>query len=147
MDQEHQPPLRRAGKSRGKGKPNPIDIHVGRRLHTRRTQLGLSQERLAKAIGLTFQQIQKYETGINRVSSSRLFDLARALEIDVTYFFSGIENGLADAVGAVPLVPTNEGDPLEQRETIELVRAYYRIKNVRVRRQLVELARSLGKER
>lgn len=142
MNQERTPPHRRAGK----GKPNPIDIHVGRRLHIRRTQLGLSQERLAKAIGLTFQQIQKYETGVNRVSSSRLFDLARALEVDVTYFFSGIESGSADAAQAVPLAPVQEGDPLEQRETMELVRAYYRIKNVRVRRQLVELARSLGRE-
>ena len=79
-----------SGRMASKGFPNPIDVHVGRKLQLRRTLLGLSQERLGNLIGLTFQQIQKYESGANRVSSSRLYDIARVLDIGMTYFFEGI---------------------------------------------------------
>jgi ribosome-binding protein aMBF1 (putative translation factor) len=76
-----------SGRMASKGFPNPIDVHVGSRIRLRRTLLGLSQERLADALGLTFQQVQKYERGANRVSSSRLYDLARTLDVSLPYFF------------------------------------------------------------
>ena len=92
--------MKRARKSSGrmasKGFPNPIDVHVGSRIRLRRTLLGMSQERLADAIGLTFQQVQKYERGANRVGSSRLFDLARVLDVAVAYFFEEMAPGLQD---------------------------------------------------
>src|SRR5205809_4780883 len=78
--------IRRPGRQRG-DKPNPIDVHVGSRVRLRRNMLGLSQEKLGEAIGLTFQQVQKYERGANRIGSSRLFDLARVLDVPVSYFF------------------------------------------------------------
>src|SRR4051794_36261191 len=76
-----------SGRMASKGFPNPIDVHVGNRIRLRRTLLGMSQERLAEQIGLTFQQVQKYERGTNRVSSSRLFDLSRVLDVPIRYFF------------------------------------------------------------
>src|SRR4029434_2231795 len=80
-------PRKSSGRMASKGFPNPIDVHVGSRIRLRRTLLGMSQERLAEAIGLTFQQVQKYERGANRVGSSRLFDLARVLDVQLSYFF------------------------------------------------------------
>src|SRR5213075_2885231 len=80
-------PRKSSGRMASKGFPNPIDVHVGSRIRLRRTLLGMSQERLAEAIGLTFQQVQKYERGANRVGSSRLFDLSRVLDVTVSYFF------------------------------------------------------------
>jgi transcriptional regulator with XRE-family HTH domain len=133
-----------------KGFPNPIDVHVGRKLQLRRTLLGLSQERLGDLIGLTFQQVQKYESGANRVSSSRLYDIARVLDIGIPYFFEGMSAEVegqspGHLQGAVPLVSDDEKNPMARRETLELVRAYYQIKNPRIRKQLVDLTRSLGK--
>src|SRR5512145_1807794 len=88
---------RRAGAGRPKtGKPNPIDVHVGSRVRLRRTLLGMSQEKLGEAIGLTFQQVQKYERGANRIGSSRLFDLARVLDVPVSYFFEDMAPGVQD---------------------------------------------------
>jgi transcriptional regulator with XRE-family HTH domain len=81
-------PRKSSGRMVSKGFPNPIDVHVGSRIRLRRTLLGISQERLAEAIGLTFQQVQKYERGMNRVSSSRLVDLANALDVTIQYFFA-----------------------------------------------------------
>lgn len=139
-----------SGRMASKGFPNPIDVHVGRKLQLRRTLLGLSQERLGDLIGLTFQQVQKYESGANRVSSSRLYDIARVLEIGIPYFFEGMTAEVqgqspGHLQGAVPLVSDDEKDPMARRETLELVRAYYQIKNPRIRKQLVDLTRSLGK--
>ncbi|WP_303978373.1 helix-turn-helix domain-containing protein [Dongia mobilis] len=139
-----------SGRMASKGFPNPIDVHVGRKLQLRRTLLGLSQERLGNLIGLTFQQIQKYESGANRVSSSRLYDIARVLDIGITYFFEGIsaevqEQSPGHLQGAVPLVSEDERDPMARRETLELVRAYYQIRSAKVRKHLVDLTRSLGK--
>lgn len=85
-----------SGRMASKGLPNPIDVHVGQRIITRRTLLGMSQETLADAIGLTFQQVQKYEKGANRVSSSRLLDLANVLDVTVTYFFEEMSEDVAD---------------------------------------------------
>ncbi len=117
------------------------DIHVGKRLRRRRRLLGLTQQELAVQVGVRFQQIQKYECGANRLTASRLYDISRALSVSVQYFFDGLEHeelpGAAnDAEGHL------EGDILSQRETLELVRAYYRLSE-RPRRRLLELAKAL----
>lgn len=147
--------MKRARKSSGrmasKGFPNPIDVHVGSRIRLRRTLLGMSQERLADAIGLTFQQVQKYERGANRVGSSRLFDLARVLDVAVAYFFEEMAPGLQDKTPsklmglARPQAVEYEPDPMAKRETLELVRAYYKIDDPAVRKRIFELTKSIAK--
>ena len=144
-------PRKKAGKGRNPlGKPNPIDIHVGTRIRQRRTLLGLSQSKLAEAIGLTFQQVQKYERGTNRVGSSRMFEIARVLGVPVAYFFEDMGRDVAargrqHALGHVGAEPAAEGpDPLMKRETLELVRAYYKITDRRVRRRLFEMTKALA---
>ena len=134
-----------------KGFPNPIDVHVGSRIRLRRTLLGLSQEKLADAIGLTFQQVQKYERGANRVGSSRLFDLSRVLDVPITYFFDEMPTTVQDKspsrlMGlATPPTVEYEPDPMAKRETLELVRAYYRISEPAVRKRLFELIKSIAR--
>ena len=137
---------------RGKGKPNPVDVHVGSKLRLRRTLLGMSQEKLGDAIGLTFQQVQKYERGANRVGASRLYDLARVLEVPVEYFFADMPDEVASQ-SPVRLREINEekveafvheGDPMAKRETLELVRAYYKIVDPQVRKRLFEMTKALG---
>jgi transcriptional regulator with XRE-family HTH domain len=136
-----------------KGFPNPIDVHVGQRVRQRRTLLGMSQEKLAEAIGLTFQQVQKYERGANRVGSSRLFDLARVLDVPIAYFFEDMEANVAAkspsrlmGVSESKLQPyAAEPDPLAKRETLELVRAYYKIGEPRVRKRIFELTKALAR--
>jgi transcriptional regulator with XRE-family HTH domain len=122
--------------------PDPVDVHVGTRLRQRRTLLGMSQEKLAAAFGVSFQQIQKYERGANRVSASRLHQLTRILNVPVGYFFEGMtdlpQNGSTH--------PAHDSEMVASRETLELVRAYYRIEDPTVRRRLVDLLRSLGPE-
>ena len=133
--------------------PDPIDVHVGSRVRLRRTLLGMSQGRLGDAIGLTFQQVQKYERGANRVGSSRLFDLARVLEVPIAYFFEDMEASVANkspsrlmGVSETRMQPyVSEPDPLARRETLELVRAYYRIDEIRVRKRVFELTKALAK--
>jgi transcriptional regulator with XRE-family HTH domain len=133
------------------GFPNPIDVHVGARIRQRRTLLGMSQEKLGEAIGLTFQQVQKYERGANRVGSSRLFDLARVLDVPVSYFFEDMSAGTASKSRsrlrglAEPKPEPFEPDPLAKRETLELVRAYYRIADPAVRKRVFELTKALGR--
>ena len=124
----------RSGKT-GPGGPNPVDVHVGSRVRMRRTLLGLSQEKLGEAIGLTFQQVQKYERGANRFSASRLFDLARILDVSVDYFFEDLDQPAPSSVPAES-AETFMPDPLTKRETLELVRAYYRIRDPKVRQCL-----------
>lgn len=133
-----------------KGFPNPIDIHVGGRIRLRRTLLGMSQERLADAIGLTFQQVQKYERGANRVGSSRLFDLSRILDVPMSYFFDEMAPGVADKtpsklMGRAQVRAEYEPDPMAKRETLELVRAYYKVEDQVVRKRIFELTKSLAK--
>jgi transcriptional regulator with XRE-family HTH domain len=123
--------------------PNPIDVHVGHKLRARRTLLGLSQEKVGEAMGLTFQQVQKYERGANRIGASRLWDMSRILNCPISYFFEDID-AQAAADGSVQEVRNNEDDPLIQRETLELVRAYYNINDYHVRRRIYDLARSLA---
>ncbi len=136
-------------------KPNPIDVHVGKRLRLRRTLLGMSQERLGEMLHLTFQQVQKYERGVNRIGSSRLYELGQILDVPVSFFFddmardgsSGegqkLEAGLSEEAGSFDygLKPDL---PLESRETLELIKAYYRINDAQVRKRLFELAKALG---
>jgi transcriptional regulator with XRE-family HTH domain len=107
--------------------------------------LGLSQEKLGEAIGLTFQQVQKYERGANRIGASRLHDLSRFLDAPVSFFFDDIEPVKAPAIPAGFAEPAAfDVDPLRRRETIELVRAYYRIDDSALRRRLFELPRALA---
>jgi len=132
------------------GKPNPIDIHVGRRVRLRRTLLGLSQEKLGEAVGLTFQQIQKYERGTNRISASRLYAFSHVLDMPVPYFFEDMPPEISDNGGKPVSGLTEEikketsADLLTKRETLELVRAYYRIKDPNVRKRLFGLVNSLA---
>ncbi|KCZ60739.1 helix-turn-helix domain-containing protein [Hyphomonas chukchiensis] len=117
------------------------DLHVGKRLRRRRRLLGMTQQDLASQVGVRFQQIQKYECGANRITSSRLYELSRALNVSVQYFFDGIPVGDApDAANDAN--EYMEGDILSQKETLELVRAYYRL-GERPRKRLLELAKAL----
>lgn len=126
--------------------PDPIDVHVGSRVRMRRTLLGMSQEKLGNALGLTFQQIQKYERGANRIGSSRLFKLSRILDVPVAFFFEDMADekgrrttGLSDSSPA-----TFEADQLSKRETLELVRAYYRITDPKIRKKTFELVKAIA---
>src|ERR1700758_1809583 len=116
----------------GEGRPSPIDVHVGSRIRLRRTLLGMSQERLGEALGLTFQQVQKYERGVNRVGASRLFDLSRVLDVPISFFFDDMPESLASTYGSqvsrrsTGFSEAQSGftdDALNRRETLELVRA------------------------
>ena len=140
-----------SGRMASKGFPNPIDVHVGSRIRLRRTLLGISQTTLAEAMGLTFQQVQKYEKGTNRVSSSRLVDLANALDVAISYFFDEMSAGVS-AQSPSELMRKNqrpqvdlEQDPLAKRETLEFVRAYYKIQDSAVRKRVFELTKSVAK--
>ena len=123
--------------------PHPVDIHVGSRVRLRRTLLGMSQEKLGNAVSLTFQQIQKYERGANRIGSSRLFQFSQILNVPVSFFF----DDMPAEVGPVPreIDDANAGADEEtrytRRETLELVRAYYQIKDRRLRKMLRETRR------
>jgi transcriptional regulator with XRE-family HTH domain len=141
-----QQPARRPGRQKA-DKPNPIDVHVGSRVRLRRNMLGLSQEKLGEAIGLTFQQVQKYERGANRIGASRLHDLSRVLDVPVSFFFDDMDPVRAPAIPAGFAEPPTEAldaDPLRKRETIELVSAYYRIEDQLIRRRLFDLAKALA---
>jgi len=135
--------------------PNPIDVHVGKRLRLRRTLLGMSQERLGEMLHLTFQQVQKYERGVNRIGSSRLYELGQILDVPVSFFFDDmagesssdggrtLESGLSEESRSFDY-SLKRDLPLESRETLELIRAYYRINDAQVRKRLFELAKALG---
>nr|WP_041317894.1 helix-turn-helix transcriptional regulator [Hyphomicrobium nitrativorans] len=135
---------------RSSRKPNPIDAHVGTRVRLRRMLLGMSQEKLGEHLGLTFQQVQKYEKGVNRIGASRLFDLARVLGVPVQFFY---DQAPADAVDAGP-APGFAEQPTESyvleflstREGLELNKAFVKIADSKVRRSVVDLVRSLGGE-
>ena len=134
-------------------RPSPIDVHVGARIRLRRTLLGMSQEQLGEALGLTFQQVQKYERGANRVSASRLFDLSRVADVPVSFFFDDMPEHLAATFGAAPMHPqhgpadASDGltdHTLNRRETLELARAYYRITDSSIRKRVFDLIKSMG---
>lgn len=137
------------------GQPNPVDVHIGNRLRQRRLLVGLSQEELAETIGVAFQQIQKYEHAINRISTGRLWDLAMALQCQVTYFFDEMDADTAAAStrhahGDMPetVAPRSESlpgrDMAAKQETLKLVRSYYTIRNPEMRRQMLDLAAALA---
>jgi len=118
-----------------------IDLHLGKRLRRRRRLLGLTQQQLALAVGIRFQQIQKYECGANRISAARLFQLAKALETPVNYFYDGLSD---DQTEVAPV--QNEGiEVFSRKETLDLIQAYYRLSE-RPRRRLLDLAKSLNGE-
>ncbi len=136
-----------------RARPSPIDVHVGSRIRLRRTLLGMSQERLGDQLGLTFQQVQKYERGVNRVGASRLFDLARVLDVPISFFFDDMPDDLAGSLGAGSRRAlggvTDAQDPfgddtMTRRETLELVRAYYRIGDPNQRKKIFDLIRAMG---
>ncbi|WP_142849358.1 helix-turn-helix domain-containing protein [Telmatospirillum sp. J64-1] len=122
------------------GRPHPIDIHVGSRVRMRRTLVGMTQDQLGQALGITFQQVQKYERGTNRISASRLHDMACILGVPVSFFFEEMPVGQ----NAAPAQADDDADPMGKRETLELVRAYWRITDPRLRRQVYDLARVLA---
>lgn len=116
---------------------HPVDSHVGKRIRHRRWMIGMTQQQLADRVGIKFQQIQKYETGMNRVSASRLWEIAAVLEVPIQYFFEGLETGTTP--GSEPAAP----DYLADKEALELVRSFYAIPEPQ-RRRLFDLARVLS---
>ena len=137
------------GHGRGTGIPSPVDVHVGARLRVRRTLMGMSQTALGDAIGLTFQQMQKYERGANRISASRLFDLSRLLDVPIQFFFDDMPTAVAASSpaqggGKAKKPPSYELDPMAKRETLQLVRAYYKITDPEIRKRLFEMTKTLG---
>lgn len=136
--------------------PKPVDLHVGRRLRLRRGLVGMSQERLAELLGITYQQVQKYERGANRIGSSRLHDIARILDVPVAWFFDEMPEpalpGLAEDAPAGFVFDMADAPRIEPpgdaatfgRETLEMVRAFNRISDPMVRRRLFELAKALA---
>lgn len=119
---------------------HPVDVHVGKRIRQRRWLTGMTQQQLANQVGIKFQQIQKYETGANRVSASRLWDIADALDVPVSFFFEGIEGDEGANEAASAKVPA---DFMGDKEALDLVRSYYAIPENQ-RRRLFELARVLS---
>jgi transcriptional regulator with XRE-family HTH domain len=119
---------------------HPVDVHVGKRIRHRRWTLGTTQQQLADRVGIKFQQIQKYETGANRVSASRLWDIAGALNVPVSFFFEGMDSQVSADAMAAPDMPD---DILSDREALELLRSYYAIPEAQ-RRRLFDLARVLS---
>ena len=138
------------GYGHGTGIPNPVDVHVGARVRVRRTLLGMNQTKLGDAIGVSFQQVQKYENGANRISASRLFDLSQILDVPIEYFFDDMPADIAASSlatkkrGKAKKLPSYEPDPMAKRETLELVRAYYKITEPQIRKRLFEMVKALG---
>ncbi|HWB51300.1 MAG TPA: helix-turn-helix transcriptional regulator [Stellaceae bacterium] len=126
---------------RGTGIPNPIDVHVGKRIRMRRLFLGMNQETLANALGLTFQQVQKYEGGANRVSASRLSAMADILGVPIAFFFGDLP--VDDEKGSAEERESRER--MERPETIELVRFYYAIPDVKVRQSFLDMVKAVAK--
>ncbi len=132
------------------GEPHPFDRHVGKRLRLRRTILGVSQERLAEALGLTFQQVQKYERGMNRISASRLYEIARALAVPMGFFLEDYNDGSYSVAGQDNYAAFEDTtgyniDPMQREETLKLVKAYYRISDPLIRQNFLSLLESYTK--
>ena len=127
--------------------PNPVAIHVGGRVRLQRTLLGMSQEKLGQELVLTFQQVQKYESGANRIGSSRLYHLSQILDVPIAFFFDDMPAEIMGGAAGLgeQIQQRFELDPLVKRETLELVRAYYRITDARVRKRLFEMVKALAR--
>ncbi len=138
------------GYGRGTEIPNPVDVHVGARVRMRRTLLGMTQMDLADALGMSFQQVQKYESGANRISASRLFALSRVLDVPIEYVFGDMPAPVVASSpankkrGRAKKLPSYEPDPMARRETMELVRAYYKIRDPEIRKHLFAMTKTLG---
>ena len=134
------------------GIPNPVDIYVGEKLKERRKLLGLSQTELANMLGISFQQIQKYEKGTNRISASRLVDLSNVLDVNITYFFNEIPTNVLKQsprlMTSLNEEPSNEikDNPMTKRETLTLVRNYYKITDEKKRRSIITLCKALAEK-
>ncbi len=124
-----------------KKSPNSTDIHVGSRIRLRRVMLGLSQEKLGDGLGITFQQVQKYEKGTNRVGASRLQHISELLDVHISYFFEGGPDATEDKALAVPSVLSQF---MNSKEGVSLAKAFSAIEDSRVRRRVLELVQSLG---
>lgn len=122
---------------------HPVDVYVGKRIRHRRWMVGMTQQQLGEIVGIKFQQIQKYETGMNRVSASRLWDIAAAVDVQISFFFEGLDSSEEDIVHAATSADKLKGDLLADKEALELVRSYYSIPEQQ-RRRLFDLARVLS---
>ncbi len=123
--------------------PHPIDVHVGSRVRLRRTLLGMNQTQLGEKLGIAYQQVQKYENGVNRISASRLYQMTRILDVPVSFFFDDMPPNIDDT-GRQPARPDASGDILPKRETLELVRAYYRIGDPAARKRLFAMTKIMA---
>ena len=130
------------------GQPNPVDIYVGSRLKLRRLILGISQKKMAEKLGITFQQVQKYENGINRISASRLWDISKLLKVQVEYFFDGMNESIQaqsprslrkNTTRSRQEIGESFDDPMLRQESIRLIKAYSRINNEKLCRKLLDL--------
>ena len=127
--------------------PSPIDVHVGSRVRMRRNILGCSQEKLGSSLGITFQQIQKYERGANRIGSSRLYTISKILDVPVSYFFDNMPDEITDNI--CKKINDNEQSPtiddMSSKETLNLLRNYYGIEDEEIRKSIFALVKSLNK--
>jgi transcriptional regulator with XRE-family HTH domain len=134
----------------GTGNPHPVDEHAGERVWQRRKLLGMTQTDLGDALGLTFQQVQKYERGANRIGAGRLYDLARVLDVPVNFFFEDMPPEVlarppaTKGRGKAKKLPGYEPDLMVKRETLEFVRAYYKIEDADVRKGVYQLTKAMG---
>jgi len=131
---------------------NAVDMHVGKRVRLRRTLLGISQEQLGVSLNITFQQVQKYERGANRISASRLWDISQILDVQISYFFDDMTDDtmrssprrVSQGGSIIDFDLKNERDPMARRETLELVRTYYSIEKPKVRKRIAEMVKSIA---
>lgn len=127
--------------------PHPVDTHVGQRVRMRRSLVGMSQEKMAESLGITFQQVQKYERGTNRVSASKLYLISKILSVPVAYFFDNFENkGTSPAYGFADNAQEalDETDIMTSKETLDLLRVYYSIKDQDARKKLASMIKSVA---
>lgn len=130
--------------------PNPVDIYVGGRLRSRRSLVGMSQEKLADSVGITFQQIQKYERGTNRVSASRLWQFSKILEIPISYFFENYSDKPSSSAPDFGLFDNaqegflSEKDVMNKKETLDLIREYYSIPDPKLRKDLFKMIKTMA---
>ena len=140
-------------RAKTKGRPSEMDIEIGKKVQTVRKLKGISQSDLADELDITFQQVQKYERGINRMSASRLYDFSKILKVSIGYFFEGYGEDfedviMGDAMGmAESDAPTFEHQPISNRETMDVMRAYYRIKNSGTRKRILDLIKAVADEK
>lgn len=152
MSKPNQQVASSAKSPKGSRRPNPVDIHVGSRVRLQRMLLSMSQEKLGEKLGLTFQQVQKYEKGINRIGASRLFDLAQVLGVPVQFFYDQAPGSLPSQDSSQPAGFGEEAGEgyivnfLSTREGLELNKAFVRISSPKVRRHIVDLVRSLAND-